>query len=72
MCNDADESAHKDDGNESVNNDITRKSLYALVKMCTETMWRLTDGNRKLQSSVISCHKKCIQRLRSGYPVDIQ
>ena len=37
-CNDIDESAHKDGGNESVNNDVTRKSLYALVKTRTETI----------------------------------
>ena len=35
-------------------------------------MWRLTDGNREHQSSVVSCLEKCIQRLRRGYPVDIQ
>ena len=47
-CNDADESDHKEDENESVNKDVTRKHLYAIVKTSTETMWRLTDGNREL------------------------
>ena len=58
--------------NESVKNDATRRSLHALAKTRLETLWRLTDGNHELQSSVIAGLDKFIQRMRSGYSIDIQ
>ena len=37
-----------------------------------QTLWRLTEGNHDLESSIIAGLDKYIQRVRSGYAIEIQ
>ena len=50
----------------------SKKSMFAMVHSTLSTLWRLLDGNRNLQSSIIIGLKKFIDRIRSGKGIDIQ